>query len=206
MFEQVLKATAQGSSTRDRLLDAAFQTLRHEGFARTSARSIARTGDFNQALIFYHFGSVNDLLLAALDRVSATRMERYREALGRTSGLLQMSKLARELYLEDVECGHSTVLAELFAASSGNAALRGQMLTRMQPWLDFTEELIGRFLQGSPLAPLIDPRAAASAVLALYVGVDLLLHLDGDRSRATAMFDAGDRLAATFGPLLESGQ
>lgn len=202
----MLKANAQGSATRDRLLEAAFETLRHEGFARTSARTIARTGDFNQALIFYHFGSVNDLLLAALDRVSGSRMERYREALGKASGLIELSSLARELYLEDIDCGHSTVLAELLAASSGNPALREQMLKRMQPWVKFTEDLMRRFLQDPQLGSLIDAQAAAGAVLAMYLGVDLLLHLDGDRSRATAMFDAGDRLAAAFGPLLEGGQ
>jgi AcrR family transcriptional regulator len=199
----VLKALAQGSATRDRILDAAFETLRRDGFARTSARTIARTGDFNQALIFYHFGSVNELLLAALDRVGATRMDRYSEALANASDPMELSRLARQLYLEDIECGHSTVLAELFAASSGNAALRAQMLARMQPWLDFTEELVARFLQGSALSSLVDARTTAGAVLALYLGVDLLLHLDGDRSRAIALFDLGDRLAATFGPLLE---
>jgi AcrR family transcriptional regulator len=199
----VLKAIAQGFATRDRMLDAAFETLRRDGYARTSARAIARTGDFNQALIFYHFGSVNELLLAALDRVGATRMDRYREALTNTSDLIELSRLARQLYLEDIECGHSTVLAELFAASSGNPALRAQMLARMQPWLDFTEDLVARFIQGSALSSLIDARTTAGAVLAMYLGIDLLLHLDGDRSRAVAMFDIGDRLAATFGPLLE---
>jgi AcrR family transcriptional regulator len=199
----MLKAIAQGSATRDRILDAAFETLRRHGFARTSARTIARTGDFNQALIFYHFGSVNDVLLAALDRVGVTRMERYREALSNASELMELARLARELYLEDIECGHSTVLAELFAASSGNAALRDQMLLRMQPWLNFTEDLVRRFLQGSALGSLVDARTMAGAVLAMYIGVDLLLHLDGNSSRATAMFDLGDRLAATFGPLLE---
>lgn len=201
-IEQMLKASAQGSATRDRIVDAAFETLRHEGFARTSARAIARRGEFNQALIFYHFGSVNDLLLAALDRLSNQRMERYREVLRTASEPMALAKLGRQLYLEDVDSGHSTVLADLFAASSGNSGLRDQMLERMQPWLEFTESLIRRLVEGSPFASLIDARAAASAVLAMYVGVDLLIHLDGDRSRATAMFDAGDRLAAALEPLL----
>ncbi len=202
----MLKAIAQKSDTRDRILEAAFETLRRDGFARTSARTIARTGNFNQALIFYHFGSVNEVLLAALERSGVARMERYRAALTDAAGIVELSRLARELYLEDVECGHSTVLAELVAASTGNAALREQMLSRVQPWLNFTEDLVRRFLQGSALGSLVDARTAAGAVLAMYVGVDLLLHLDGDRSRATAMFDLGDRLAAAFGPLLEGTQ
>jgi AcrR family transcriptional regulator len=198
----VLKATAQESPTRERILDAAFETLRKDGFARTSARSIARTGGFNQALIFYHFGSVNDLLMTALDRISRARMERYRETLSAAPGPAELAAICRRLYAEDVDSGHSTVLAELFAASGSDPALRAQMLERMQPWLDFTESLIERFLEGSPFARLVDARAAAGAVLAMYIGVDLLTHLDGDRSRAAAMFDTGDRLAATLGALV----
>jgi AcrR family transcriptional regulator len=37
------------------------------GFAGASAREIARRADCNQALVFYHFGSVTELLLAGLD-------------------------------------------------------------------------------------------------------------------------------------------
>jgi AcrR family transcriptional regulator len=200
-IEQVLKASAQGSATRERILDAAFATLRREGFNRTSARAIARHGGFNQALIFYHFGSVTDLLLAALDRVAEERRRRYEAALGPLTTPLELATQARALFAEDVDSGHSTVLAELFAASSGSPHLREQMVARMQPWLEFTERLIERFTAGSPLEALIDARAAAGSILALYLGIDLLIHLDGDHTRATAMFDAGDRLAATLAPL-----
>ncbi len=57
-----------GQDTRDRIIDAALRTVRDEGLVRTSVRQIARTGGFNQALVFYHFGSVEELLLAALER------------------------------------------------------------------------------------------------------------------------------------------
>jgi AcrR family transcriptional regulator len=197
----VLKATAQGTATRERILDAAFETLREEGFNRTSARAIARRGRFNQALIFYHFGSLVDLLLAAMDRVAEERRRRYEEVLGSLRTPLELAAQARLLYAEDLGSGHSTVVAELFAASSGSPELREQMVARMRPWLEFTEQLIERFAAGSPFAALVDARAAAGGVLALYVGMDLLIHLDGDRTRATALFDAGDRLAATLAPL-----
>ena len=189
----------------DRILDAAFETVRREGYANTSARAIARRGGFNQALIFYHFGDLNQVLLAAVDRVGEERRKRYQEVLGSPAEPLDFAARARLLYDEDVDSGHSTVVAELFAASSGNPVLRENMLDRMKSWLGFTEELIKRFLEGSSLAALIDPKAAAGAVLALYLGMDLLIHLDGDRSRATDLFDTGDRLAATLGPLFEGG-
>jgi AcrR family transcriptional regulator len=197
----MLKATAQGTDIRNRILDAAFETVRTEGVARASARNIARKGGFNQALVFYHFGSVNDLLLAALDRSAGLRMARYQEVLT-SAPAAEFATLARRLYQEDVEAGHSTVLAELFAASSGNLALRAEMLKRLQPWLELAESLIRRVLAGSPFEGLVDARAAAGAVLAMYVGIDLLSHLDGDRSRATDLFDSGERLAGMFAPAL----
>ncbi|TMD18757.1 MAG: helix-turn-helix transcriptional regulator, partial [Chloroflexi bacterium] len=60
-------ATARpADGTRERLVRAALTTLTQQGFSGTTARAIARTGKLNQALIFYHFGSVDRLLLAAL--------------------------------------------------------------------------------------------------------------------------------------------
>ncbi len=199
----MLKAIAQGALTRDKILDAAFETLRTNGFAGTSARAVARTGGFNQALIFYHFGSVNDLLLAALDRISDRRLIHYREALNAEASAVELAKTVRYLYREDVESGHSTVLAELLVASSSNPALRVQMLNRIHPWSEFTESMIRRFFGKTPLAALIDSHAIAGAVLAMYIGVDLLIHLEGDDSRADAIFDAGDRLAAVLGQVFE---
>ena len=68
-----------GDETRSRILDAAIETLRTEGFLGTTARGIARAGDFNQALLFYHYGSVDEVLIAAIHRMSEERLVLYRE-------------------------------------------------------------------------------------------------------------------------------
>ena len=76
------KATDQDKrATRDQILEATLETLRDEGFAGATSRAIARRGDFNQALVFYYFGSLDGLLLAALDLTSERRLARYRESL-----------------------------------------------------------------------------------------------------------------------------
>ena len=75
--------SSRSAGTRTRLIDAAIETLKAEGFAGSSARAIAERAGLNQGLIFYHFGSVANLLLAALDSVSARRMEQYGAAIDR---------------------------------------------------------------------------------------------------------------------------
>ena len=51
--------------TRDRIVTAAVETIKTHGLAGASARAIAKTGGFNQALIYYYFPSLTGLYLAA---------------------------------------------------------------------------------------------------------------------------------------------
>ena len=186
--------TQGGSATKEKIVAAALATLRTEGFAGASARVIARRGEFNQALIFYHFGTINDLLLAALDATAAQRLSRYEAAIAATSGAEELLDVASRLYKEDLEEGHITVLTELIAGSLTEPTLGPAIVARMQPWVELAEDAIRRATQGSALADLLPARDVAFALVALYLGVDLLTQLDGDRERAESLFAAGERL------------
>ena len=71
------RGAERADGTRRALVHAAIETLKSEGFAGASARAIADRAGSNQGLVFYHFGSVANLLLAALDAVSADPLPRY---------------------------------------------------------------------------------------------------------------------------------
>lgn len=188
--------------TKGRIVEAALRTLREEGFAGCSARAIARAGGFNQALIFYHFGTLKELLLAALDRTAEERMARYGPAVEEARTLEDMVSVATEIYREDLEAGHITVLSEMIAGSLAHPELGPEIVARMEPWIDFAERAIARVLDRSPFAGVIPARTLAFAVVALYLGIDLLSYLDRDRPRAEAMFEAAARLAPVLAPLL----
>lgn len=187
--------TAPAGDTKRRILDATLDTLKRDGFAATSARAIARAGGFNQALIFYHYGSLADLLLAALDDTSWGRLARYREELAGVRDLTTAVRTAAALYAEDVRSGHIKVLAELIAGASSLPGLGPEIVVIMQPWITFTEESIRRLVAGTPLEEAVPAREAAYALVALYLGVELLTHLDGDETRAEALFRAGADIA-----------
>src|SRR5205807_4062464 len=120
--------TRAADSTRERLVRAALKTLTQEGFVGTTARAIARTGKLNQALIFYHFGSVDRLLLAALDATSQDRLNRYRAGLAQISRLSDLVEAMARLYKEDVLSGHITAVQEMVAGGSSVPALRSEVL------------------------------------------------------------------------------
>lgn len=188
-------------TTKDRIIEAALETLKEEGFAGTSARSIAKRGGFNQALIFYHFGTINDLLLAALDRTSEVRMAKYRDAVRGIDSVQEAVRVATELYREDLASGHITVLSELIAGSLDRPDLAPEILKRNEPWIDLAEEAVRNVLGPMGLTDVVPPRTIAYAIVALYLGVDLLSHLERDDTRAEAIFDAARELANLVGRL-----
>jgi AcrR family transcriptional regulator len=69
-----------GDATRKALLDAAEELLISKGAAAITTRKVADQAGVHQALVHYHFGTVEQLLLAVLERVSASVKERARDA------------------------------------------------------------------------------------------------------------------------------
>jgi len=179
-------------------VEAAVQTIKERGFAATSARAIAATGGFNQALVFYHFGSVNDLLIAALDHTSEVRMARYRAAFDSVDTLPELLSVASEAYREDLAGGHIKVLAEMIAGASAMPELGPEIAARMQPWITFTEESVVRVMAGSSLGPLVPSRDLAFAIVSLYLGAAMLSHLSDDPAPAESLFRTGAKVSPLF--------
>src|SRR6266508_6985190 len=133
-----------GGETRRRIIEAALETLKQEGFAGATSRAIARAGGFNQALLFYHFGTLDALLLAALDHTSAQRLERYRKAVDEAETVEELLAVAARVQAEDRETGHTTVVAQMIAGSVARPELAPEMIARMEPWIDLCEQALAK--------------------------------------------------------------
>jgi AcrR family transcriptional regulator len=184
----------QGAATRAALIAGAIDTLREVGFAGASARQIARKAGCNQALIFYHFGSVPDLLLAALEEVSSHRMAAYQGLLEHTSTIAGLVDAARTIFIEDLEAGHVTVLVEMISGAQSVPGLGERVQACLDPWREFAETAMRDVLSSSPI-PVSAPQAA-HAVVAGILGLELLAHLDGDQAGALALFDQARAVGA----------
>jgi AcrR family transcriptional regulator len=187
---------AAPTGTKLQIAEAALLTLREHGYAGASARTIAAAGGFNQALIFYHYGSVRNALLAALDLVSERRMAAYGDALRDAAGAAELVRLARRIRAEDLENGYITVLGEMVSGGVSDAELGREVAAHIEPWIELAQQKVESLLAGSPLLALVAPRDLAFGLVSLYFGVDMLSHLQRDPARAEALLDLGARLAA----------
>jgi len=187
-----------GEATRKRIVAAALQTLKTEGFSGTTSRAIARAGGFNQALIFYHFGTLDGVLLAALDKTSEERLSRYREAVAKAETATELAEVAARIYREDRDLGHMTVVSQMIAGSVARPGLAREVLARMEPWIELCEEALTKALSGLSVSQVVPLRELAYAFTTFYLGLNLVTHLDEDRERTEALVARLQGLAPLF--------
>lgn len=184
------------SSTKDKLLDATIETLRTQGIAGISARTIAATAEVNQALVFYHFGSVDQLLAAACTSATARRVDVFRERFAEVESLRELLAVGRELHAEERTAGNVTVLAQLLAGAQRDPKLASATAAALDLWAEELERVIGRVLRRTPLAEVTDVPGLARAVAAAFIGIEL--YEGADPQAAGAALDALDHLGAVL--------
>lgn len=198
-------APARPASTRDRILEAALAALRDEGIAGISARGIARHGGFNQALIFYHFGSVDALLVAVARSESERRSTLYAEALREVDSLVGLVAVARRLHDEEFQAGTVAALTQMLAGAVGGAALAQGVRDAFEPWTALVGETIDRLLDGTPYAGVLPAADLTTAVTALFLGIELLVGVDPDAAAGDGLFGTMESVARLVDALLRSG-
>jgi putative endopeptidase len=187
--------------TRTRIVEAALATLREEGIAGVSARAVARRGGFNQALIFYHFGSVEGLLVAVARGESERRSVLYAAALRDVTSLAELVAVARRLHDEEFKAGTVAALTQMLAGAVGSDELARGIRDALQPWTALVGDTIARLLEGTPYAGLL-PRADLTAALAaLFLGIELYTGLDPDAATGS-LFTTMGSVAALIDGLL----
>lgn len=189
-------AGADPGETRQKLIDAALQTLVSDGYSGATARAISGAAGCNQASIYYHFGGIEPLLVAALLDSSERRFVRYRASIEPLTDIGDVLRTWQRLHDEDIATGHITALTELVGATGAEPALREGVSATVATWTAFIQETIERVIGATPFAGVVPVGDAAAVIFALFLGIELMTHLDGDTQRAERLFAIGSMLAA----------
>ena len=120
-------------ATSEAFLDAAERLLVDDGHAGITTRRLAAEAGANHGLVHYYFGSVENLLVRALERFTEGLVERQKELYESELPLVEKWRTAmRYLVAEDVT--YQKVWLELQALAWNDAGLRERLVRVNAEW------------------------------------------------------------------------
>jgi AcrR family transcriptional regulator len=164
--------------TKEKLLIAAAESLREDGIAGLSARNIANRAHVNQALIFYHFGTVGELIEAACRQAVDDSAAFYREQFAAVSSLNELLTLGRRLHERERATGGVAMMAQLMSGAQTDPTLTSAANYAMARWNVEIESVVRRVMRENPLSEFTDPAGLARAISAGFIGLELYEGVD----------------------------
>ena len=124
-MSEAARSTARVAA-EEALLDAAERLLIDVGHAGITTRKLAETAGVNHGLVHYYFGSVENLLMRALERFTDGLIERQRAMYAADEPFIEKWRTAmRYLVSEDVK--YEKIWMELQALAWNNVEIRGRL-------------------------------------------------------------------------------
>jgi len=191
------KRSKSGNQTRQRIIQAALATVRAEGLVGASARAIARTGDFNQALLFYHFGSIEELLIESLRWANDRRMEQFTVQFETAGDLVDLVDLAYELYVSEAHDYQSAVVA-IVAGWPASSEVGRRVMEVLAPWDQMVQQALRRCLEGSAFVKIMPAHDLTFGLVSLLLGVELNRRFDRNDDRTKSLFESLRSAAMTL--------
>ena len=183
--------------TRDRILNATFRRLVTQGYAALSVREIATDAGVNHALINYHFGSKDQLVIDVLDAMNQRLLARQASMYASGEGFAQKWASARSFYEDDLASGFVRLQAELWAASFSNPELREKFVPRVLAWKKLVLEAVREAItaleaHGNKLPPPFTPDVIACWICEFWLGMEFsdLLGVKEEDMQHRAALDA----------------
>jgi AcrR family transcriptional regulator len=176
---------------RQQIVGATLAAIREQGLPAVRTANVAATLGVSTSLIFYHFGTLENLIGEAFQYAAEQDLERLEKARGQEGTALRRLRAVLELYAPTGEAEGWTLWIEGWAASVRDPALR-ELTQRLDlRWREAVTELIAEGVAaGEFRCP--DPRAAAWRTTALLDGLAVQLVARRDtlsRAEVTAWVD-----------------
>lgn len=158
------------SDTRRKILDAAFRCLAAHGYAALSIREIGKEAGVNSALINYHFGTKDQLVIEVLDAVNERLLARQKAMYGGPQGFAEKWAEARRFYESDLASGFVRLQAELMAAAYSNPWLRDKVAARVVAWTEPIHESVCEGLSELAALGIELPDALTAGAITNWIG------------------------------------
>ncbi len=169
---------AQGGDARSRnveaFLDAAERLLVEVGHGGITTRRLAREAGLNQGLVHYYFGSLDEVLLQALERFTERLIERQRALYEAELPFIEKWRTAMEYLESDLSAGYPKIWLELQALGWNRPDVRERVARVNAEWREVLTEAFVEAAAEYGLEPDAYPvDAFVSLVMTFNQGIEL---------------------------------
>lgn len=158
--------------TRSAIVEAAVSALAELGFSGTSARAVAERAGVAPGGVFYHFGSMDDLLADVFTTCLDRRIARLRAAVDvPRPGLPAAFTEAVRAEFAHIE---SRATLELVVGAIDSPALAARVREGFDQSFAFTREVVELLLADSPLAAVLPLELVAQVAASAFFGLAVM--------------------------------
>jgi TetR/AcrR family transcriptional repressor of nem operon len=183
----------KGERTRQRIVREAAGLFNVHGFAGTSVSDVSAATGLEKGGVYNHFGSKDELALAAFDYAAALVRERLTGAVrAQRDGagqLRAMFDVYRTLSEQPFVKGGCPILNTSVEADDTHPALRERARSAMSGWLSIVADALETGIADGQFRAGIDVEAVAATLVAGLEGGILLARLYRDARRMQAVID-----------------
>jgi AcrR family transcriptional regulator len=155
-------------------LDAAERLLVSEGRDGLTTRRVAHAAGVNQGLVYHHFGSLEELMLAVLERFTQRLIERQRTMYAREVPFREKWLEAMGYMEADLAAGYPKVWLELQALGWNRPELRSRVAGVNEAWRNVLRDAFAEAREEYGLTEEQLPlEAAVSLVMTFTQGVEV---------------------------------
>jgi AcrR family transcriptional regulator len=157
-----------------RLVEATVRVLARDGFAHASARAIATEAGGVNGLIFYHFGSMDQLLAVTARTLTERGIERIRQGLGGDRAHSTWATRLGDVIRSEAEGDDGRAVMELLVGSRTSPVLAEQVRAAFDHAMTFATTELERVVGDSPLTQIIPLALVAELASAAFLGLEVL--------------------------------
>jgi AcrR family transcriptional regulator len=197
MAERVATVSPSRARAVEAFLDAAERLLIEAGHAGITTRRLASEAGLNQGLVHYYFGSLDEVLIQALERFTVRLIERQHALYGADLPFSEKWRQAMEYLEQDLAAGYPKIWLELQALGWNRPEIRERVARVNAEWREVLTDAFRKAGDTYRLDPGDFPLdAVVSLVMTFNQGIEL--------ERLSGISEGHDQLLAWIDRWLKS--
>lgn len=187
-----------GDAQRARIVDATWQLIATVGLERTTMRRIAERASCTTGLVTHYFASKDDVLLAALQRVTDLSDQRIRAQPG-PAGVARLRHLAQAMLpVDEPRAMEWRVWLAFWGRASSDADLMAGQRRRYERWRRAIARAMSEAMQGGEINSDCTVEQEVTRFVSLLMGLSVDAINLGTAGDEGALLDVVDHHLATL--------